>query len=650
MSAYKIKKMMMLLLGSAVLAGVLSVATDLVIAWQGREVSCGVFVLFFGGLTALLCFLFRRKPKKIRTLALGLLTLLLAGAVCLLLCWYSFTNSAAFSGVDQGKTQLYADRRVMLIVPHQDDEINVLGGVLEEYVRYGSEIRIVFVTNGDMYGLAEDRFREALEVCRYIGIPEENAIFLGYGDDWKADGPHIYNAQPGQVMESYIGNTQTYGTASAGVYREGNAYTVDNFLGDLKSVILEYRPEVIYCSDYDWHIDHKALTLAFEKTMGSILKEEPDYRPLVFKGYAYGTAWYAEPDFFETNILSTRNLFEDPFYQTPEVYRWEERLRLPVWDQSLSRSLFSCRIFETLALHASQDAHFQGARVINGDRVVWYRDTNSLCYGAQIQVSSGDGSLLNDFMIAESHDLRDFTRLPSDGTWIPEDGEKTATVTFPQPVSLKQIVLYDSPSPEDNVLSGSICFEDGTEVTFGPLAPEGAPTVLEVQKSQVTGFRVTLLDTVGSRAGLAEIEAFERIPDSGFRYIKLMDGKDNFIYDYWLEEGIKTDLRLYSCGLREDMLESLEISWDNQKCWAELSEGKIQIICPEGKTMLLRVSVGGTDISDTVRISNPGKLTRLQYTLCRTLEENLFQKYCDGYHRNSATYKLLITLIGMIRG
>ena len=40
----------------------------------------------------------------------------------------------------------------------------------------------------------------------------------------------------------------------------------------------------------------------FDKVMGALLKEHPEYKPVVYKAYAYGTAWEAEPDFYSENI------------------------------------------------------------------------------------------------------------------------------------------------------------------------------------------------------------------------------------------------------------------------------------------------------------------------------------------------------------
>ena len=78
------------------------------------------------------------------------------------------------------KAEIYADKSVLLIVPHQDDDINLMGGMLEEYVRYKSDIRICFYTNGDFEVSAETRLNESLKVAEFYGIPEKNIIFMGY--------------------------------------------------------------------------------------------------------------------------------------------------------------------------------------------------------------------------------------------------------------------------------------------------------------------------------------------------------------------------------------------------------------------------------------------------------------------------------------
>lgn len=96
------------------------------------------------------------------------------------LLWLPFAKTSHdFEDVDNGKTACYGNKKVLLIVPHQDDEINVLGGIFEEFIKYGSTVHIVYaITNGTIQGF---RYTEALNLCKHIGIPDSNVTFLGYG-------------------------------------------------------------------------------------------------------------------------------------------------------------------------------------------------------------------------------------------------------------------------------------------------------------------------------------------------------------------------------------------------------------------------------------------------------------------------------------
>lgn len=635
------KKGILYSLGALFFAGVISVAGDVFMAWQGTEVKIWWLLLGFVTMSVLLFVCVWRWPKRTMGLMAGILGAAVAVGIGMTMCWISFQEDAVIGQLDEGKQQLFAENRVMVIVPHQDDEINVLGGALEEFVYYGSEVYLVCVTNGDFTLPAQTRFQEMLDVAAYIGIPSENLFFLGYGDTWDAGGPHIYNGEANQVVVSVSGRTATYGTPAHEAFREERDYTVNNYLEDMEDVILQIRPDLIFCSDYDDHIDHKAVTLAFEKVMGKLLKENPQYRPRVFKGYAYNTAWYAQPDFWEMNINSTENIYTEPYHQTPETYRWETRLRLPVGSYTLSRSLVTSGTYHTLMLHESQNARYHAASVINGDKVVWYRDTNSLCLDAEITAASGRTDFLNDFMILENTNLVDNNHSPYDGVWIPTDDEKKVQMTLSEPSDIKQITLYDHPSPEDNVSEGIILFEDGTQVPFGPLHPGGAATDIAVDKKQVSTFAVVLTQTEGATPGLAEIEAYAQVPDHGFRFLKLVDKEDNYVYDYWILRGQTEQLGIVTEGVSLDGDDTLEISWDNKQCKAELLDKTIQVEVPKGENMILTVKVAGTNISDTVCIRNPGMWMRFRYQISRIMEEWLLQNFWGAAYQKTACYKLL---------
>lgn len=637
----KIKKILSGLFFSVILAAEITVLADLAFAWMGFYFSRMLYLGCLGGLTLLFSALSWFRGKKIWPVILGLPAVLAVMGLAIFLFWRSFSLNARYETVDAGKEQLYADRRVMLIVPHEDDEINILGGVMEEYVKYGSEVYLVFVTNGDFYGLAETRFAEAIAVAQYAGIPSENVVFLGYGDCWQEDGPHIYNAEPGQVVTSALGQTQTYGTQVKAAFREGRVYTIDNLMADLTDVILLYRPDTIFCSDYDIHIDHKATTLVFEKVMGQILKAEPDYRPEVYKGFAYTASWYSVADYFVPNIYSTVNVFAEPLNQQPAIYRWEDRIRLPVAASALSRSIRSSGLYEMLQLHDSQHAVNQADRVINGDRVVWQRRTDSFCYDAQIVASSGQVELLNDFMLLDNHRLVEEARMPCDGTWVPEaeDTRKTVWVSFPEPVDVSSIVLYDDPAEDQNVLDAVIRFEDGTGVTTGPLDPGGAATSIPVEKSQISGFTLILTDTEGERAGLTEIEAYPEESQDPFSYIKLMDGEENFVYDHWVDRKGSAVFQVYARGNAGE--NGYSLSWDNTLCSADWEKDMLLVECPAGEEMVLTVSCTGTGASDSIYIRNPGVFARMQCTLGQWIEKHLLQPASDTWYWESMTYELM---------
>lgn len=567
-----------------------------------------VFAVLFAIITGLSFWI-----KKAWNVALAVFLFLFWGAVLLSpVCWDAASQNVQYRTVDTGKTELYANHRVMLFVPHQDDDILVLGGVMEEYLKYGSDVYVVFSTNGDSVELGEVRLNEAIDALGFIGIPEKNIIFLGYGGNWDPNGPHIYNAEQGVIMTSARGKTETYGLETHPAYRDGSAYTIDNFLADMESVILEYKPDILYCVDYDHHIDHRALSLSFEKVMGSILKSYGDYRPQVYKAYAYSTAWEAPWDYHNENSLATQNPFGAPYYQKPEVYRWDARIRLPIHAGLLSRSATRSGGYEVLKKYTSQGAWVHTAKVFNSDKVFWFRDTASLCYDAQILTSSGNADLLNDFMLLDTVDLRNDAHMPFDGTWVPDlqDEEKNVQVSFSQSETVDTIVLYDHPDAAANVLDAVIRFSDGSFIQTGPLDPNGAATAIPVGKTNVTSFDITLTECAGN-AGLTEVEAFGTAAAPELTFVKLMDESDNFVYDYWIDPSGSQAFALFTSGdAPEAAADNYVVSCSNDVCSAAWENERIVVACPSGETCTVEVSAVDGDIRDTVYIQNPAVLNR----------------------------------------
>lgn len=598
-------------------------------------------VLFFYVCTIVLWFILCRLirlPLKIHVFLPFLLPALIA--LFIYLPWRITSPDMAYVSTDTGKGDVYSGKKVMLIVPHEDDDINIAGGILEQYAQYGSEVYVVFTTNGDYYGLGPTRIAEGISACEHMGVPEDHVIFLGYGDHVAADGLHLYNTAPGKVLTSHAGYAQTYGTESHPAYRSGRAYTSDNLLNDIESVILEYRPDTILCCDFDSHPDHRALTLSFDRAMGRILKAHPSYQPTVLKGYAYFSAWVSNWDFYTLNLLSTADIFASPFHQTPAVYEWENRVRLPVAENTLSRSLVNARAYAALQCYRSQGADKHASAIVNGDKVFWQRRTDSLLYRASVTASSGEAGLLNNFMLIDSGNILVDNPPPYKDTWLPsqDDHEKTVFVSFDQPTDVYEIALYDHPSPSDNVLNAVITFDNGAVIETGRLTAGGSACVIPVGQSGVKSFTVSLTEFEG-HPGLTEIEAYAAPYSTPFSLIKLINQDGHFIYDYVIDRSGRECFSLYAFTEAAPDLsdEAFCVTVDNARCSAELTGGLLEVACPAGETCVVTISSRSDPaLADSVLIRNPTALKRAVLHAMQKAEQFVHTAYIENYLERTA--------------
>ena len=487
--------------------------------------------------------------------------------------------------------------------------------------------------NGDYYGRSVGEFRisEALQLYDSLGIPENHVIFLGYGDELRTDDHHLYNADGNEIIMSKAGEKATYCVETHPPFKNSRAYTKNNLLQDMEEVILQIRPDTIYCIDYDEHMDHKACSLMFEKIMGSILQSVPEYSPEVYKGFAYRTAWDAEHDYLTRNIKATQDIFTGDSSQSPAVYRWDERVRMPVKAALLSRLFWSSGLRDELGYYDSQEASRHGLGIINGDKVFWKRATESLCRNAVITVSSGDGTRLNDFMLLDSDNLLDPTYEPCDGTWVPEqsDDKKEITVELNSEKTVYEIVLYDNPAEDSNVLNAAIRFDDGTEIETGALDTSGAASRYKVEGKQISSLQISLVATEGQRAGLTEIEVFgETALYQKPSFIKILDREDNFVYDYILNLTGNDRFILYSDGIIPELSEeNYDVQCDNAECDAAIQDGVIHVKCPMNRSCTVMVKQLDSGLSDSVYIQNPDLFKRILLSIYQEMEQIEVEDY-----------------------
>lgn len=482
----------------------------------------------------------KRKKKK-RAVLIVLMALVLA--VLAVVCVYETELNKLDSndGVDNSfYDSQFKNKKVMVIVPHEDDDLLISGQVLPPMYKNGADVRVVFATNGDKRVSAYTRQSEACNALEKLGIPREKVIFLGY-----PDGTQLYVGKKAFSFSS--GWDHTYAGKGFKDYhfdRFGThaKYTAENMVDDIESVVLEYRPDYILAIDFDTHTDHRGVSISFEKAMERILKKESGYTPKVLKCFGYSLAWKSKPDFYALNIKSTvmqdREKNNDPSYETDvPQYRWNNRIRLPVDKKSLSHSILRCSEYKALSEHLSQYAYCYSERIINGDSVYWNRRTDSLTYNADISVSSGDASLLNDFRLIGVGNRTAGPNVKLENCvsrFDKNDAQKTVTVKFDSPKTVSCVSLYDNFGLNSNILGGVITFSDGSKVEVPALNADGSETrVVFEPKHNITSFTFKVTEYEGV-AGLDEIEAFENADyDMGFSLIKLKNADtDDYIYNY----------------------------------------------------------------------------------------------------------------------
>lgn len=482
----------------------------------------------------------KRKKKK-RAVLIVLMALVLA--VLAVVCVYETELNKLDSndGVDNSfYDSQFKNKKVMVIVPHEDDDLLISGQVLPPMYKNGADVRVVFATNGDKRVSAYTRQSEACNALEKLGIPREKVIFLGY-----PDGTQLYVGKKAYSFSS--GWDHTYAGKGFKDYhfdRFGThaKYTAENMVDDIESVVLEYRPDYILAIDFDTHTDHRGVSISFEKAMERILKKESGYTPKVLKCFGYSLAWKSKPDFYALNIKSTvmqdREKNNDPSYETDvPQYRWNNRVRLPIDKKSLSHSILRCSEYKALSEHLSQYAYCYSERIINGDSVYWNRRTDSLTYNANISVSSGDASLLNDFRLIGVGNRTAGPHVKLENCvsrFDKNDAQKTVTVKFDSPKTVSCVSLYDNFGLNSNILGGVITFSDGSEVEVPALNADGSETrVVFEPKHNITSFTFKVTEYEGV-AGLDEIEVFENADyDMGISLIKLKNADtDDYMYNY----------------------------------------------------------------------------------------------------------------------
>lgn len=88
------------------------------------------------------------------------------------------------------------------------------------------------------------------------------------------------------------------------------------------------------------------------------------------------------------------------------------------------------------------------------------------------------------------------------GSWI--------DLTWPRPVTIDRVVLYDRPNTSDQITAGRLTFSDGSSISTAALTNSGSGTTVRFTGRTVSSLRfaVTSVSSSTSNVGLAEIEVY----------------------------------------------------------------------------------------------------------------------------------------------
>ena len=460
--------------------------------------------------------------------------------------------------------QNYKNVKVLLFVPHQDDEINAAASLLYTLAHGKAQITLVYTTNGDWECPAAVRFREAVNAAGILGVPEKNILFMGYGDTLnRNDKRHIFY-HTDTPARSAAGYTETYGTDTHPDFaflheKQHHSYTNENYLKDMLSIIRLTKADIIIGTDFDCHADHRMLSLYLDKAVGMVRKEDPSYKPEIWKRFAYPLAFNAVADYSSVNNPATKL----PVVGVTNNYRfdiigffyftWKNRIRIPVPYMAQAGKLRDNLLCRALEQHTSQRIVPAVTQILNSDEVFWSRRTDCISHTAEISVSSGNGAYLNDFMVYNVDNIDDDVPEYTDYCWRPEaeDPDKTAVFKWKKPVTVEKIILYGAVSTESKIDRLQVTLSNGFSQTVTALPSNGNPLDIVTGKQEnVTSCTLKILSATGTDYGISECEIYssKEFASNIVPFCKILI-EDNFAYEYFVNKNVKIlPLAVYTYG------------------------------------------------------------------------------------------------------
>jgi len=235
------------------------------------------------------------------------------------------------------------DNRVLIIVPHPDDEILATGGFIYKGIKNKASIKVVIVTCGENFGYAVGknffkfwppqkkalefgslRQKESLKILKKLGVENKDIIFLGFPDKALK---FLWCENWFQQKPYYSPILKTNYSPYQNICQNKVVFSGQNLYFLLKKIIFDFCPDILITSSfYDHHPDHQMLFNFVQKIITENdlpVKNLNFYSFLIhWRRFTYPLPYGFHPD-KEINpplILRKKNIVWQKFYLDSETF------------------------------------------------------------------------------------------------------------------------------------------------------------------------------------------------------------------------------------------------------------------------------------------------------------------------------------------
>jgi LmbE family N-acetylglucosaminyl deacetylase len=368
---------------------------------------------------------------------------------------------------------LSSAQKLLVIAPHPDDDVITSAGIIHAAVARGDDVKVVYMTNGDLYGGKATgylRQREAVDGVAQLGLAEPNLIFFGYPDG-ALDILYENYQTPKSVYKSVNGISETYGDRGLGntdyhkyVFGKHAKYNAPNVVTDLQNILSTYQPgQIFVTAEEDIHLDHAYSYRFLQDALGKLAVTAPAYLPSTYKtlvhveGERAPQSGWAEAD---PQALTP----QPPNMNLLPALQWLNRVSVNVAEQLQAPDFFDNLKVKALYSHQSQGGTEPAGYLqsfVHKDEFFWVEQARGTNKPPHVEAGSDQAAVAGTTVTlsaAASTDpngdpLQYFWRQAS-GPAVQIEGATTATPSFVAP-----------DVPRDTVMRFELRVSDGTFVS-----------------------------------------------------------------------------------------------------------------------------------------------------------------------------------------